>query len=482
MIMCPYCLTMQEPLQTNLCNNAKCGRKLPPRYVEGARSGHLTCLGTFGLTNHGKTAFLSSLMQSALAVHKIVPGSFIRTLDDTTQKTLNDWSKRYGGGAVQLPSTPRNDEQHQPLLVMNNKFATKQPDVLVAYDLAGEVVDLAGSQPEYVRALNKVNTIWFVVSLDDLVNKNDAGYSLDGLFNVYMDAMADLHLSIKGRNILVVYTKADVLVGVRPGLEPLPWEVEEYLGNDPYDQLRKKRGADLPPFDEDAYYSKMHEISDILQEYTVDYVDGGGAFVSMVQDAGAQVYFTMNSAYGNELDTNHSDLGIEVHAIRVLDALIWAIKLNRSIETAQEVALIVPATVEASGLASQDSILRFYDELSAHGGHVATWYPGKVDPAFPLGISPSGVQTTHNLALIGPILDRLKPGTAVVLLVNQALPMDLDDLYKSQWMDRLLLVVARRELVVTWLPHCSVFAHDGEIAQMVGSFIEQLTVARTKRP
>src|SRR5207302_2378766 len=138
--------------------------------------------------------------------------------------------------------------------------------------------------------------------------------------------------------------KADVLAGVRPGLEPLPWEVEEYLGSDPYDQLRKKRGADLPPFDEDAYYSKMHEISDILREYTVDYVDGGGAFVSIVQDAGAQVYFTMNSAYGNALDANNTALGMEVHAIRVLDALIWAIKLDRPIETAQEVALIVPAT------------------------------------------------------------------------------------------------------------------------------------------
>jgi hypothetical protein len=481
MIMCPYCLTMQEPQQTNLCNNPKCGRKLPPKYVESARSSNLTCLGTFGLKSHGKTALLSSLMQSAQAVHKIVPGSYVRPLDDDTQKILNEWSMRYKKGDVQLPSTPPS-ERPQPLLVMNNKFATRQPNVLVAYDLAGEVLERAGNQPEYVRALNKVNTIWCVVSLDDLINYNDAGYSLDGLFNVYLDAMAELHISIKGKNILVVYTKADVLVGVRQGLQPLPFEVEEYLATDPYDQLREKRGAEMPAFDEDAYFSKMNEISDILLEYTTDYVDGGGAFVSMVRDAGAQVYFTLNSAYGSALDTNNSTLGMGVHAIRVLDALIWAIKLDKPTVAEQEVAMIVPSTIEASGLASQETIARFYDELSAHGGYVATWYPGKIDPAFPMGTSPSGVQTSNNLSLIGPILDGLKPGTAVILLVNDTLPMDLVDIYASQWMDRLLLVVARRALVATWLPHCKVFTHDGEIAQMVSTFLEHVATTRTKKP
>ena len=481
MIMCPYCLTMQEPLQTNLCNNPKCGQKLPPKYVENARSGNLTCLGTFGLPSHGKTALLSSLMQSAQAVHKIVTGSYVRPLDDDTQKKLIEWSARYRTGQVKPQSTPPEDRP-RPLLVMNNKFCTKHSPVLVAYDLAGEALKRALSQPEYVRALHKVNTIWCVVSLDDLVNKNDEGYSLDSLFSIYLDAMADLHIPIKGKNILVVYTKADLLLGAQPGLQPLPFEVEEYLATDPYDQLREKRGSELPAFDEDAYFAKMSEISDLLLEYTTDFVDGGGAFVSMVRDAGAQVYFTLNSAYGSSLDANNSTLGTAVHTIRVLDALIWAIKLNSPVEAGQEVALIVPSTIESTGLASQGTISRFYDELSTHGGFIATYYPGRVEPAFPLGISPLTVQSSSNLALIGPILDRLKAGTAVVLLVNDALPMDFIDLFASQWMDKLLLVVARRELVTTWLPHCRVFTNDGEIAPMVSAFLAHIATSRTKKP
>lgn len=481
MIMCPYCLTMQEPQQTNLCNNPKCGQKLPPKYVESARSGNLTCLGTFGLPSHGKTALLSSLMQSAQAVHKIVTGSYVRPLDDDTQKKLNEWSARYKTGEVKPPSTPP-DERPKPLLVMNNKFSTRHSTILVAYDLAGEALERARSQPEYVRALNKVNTIWCVVSLDDLINQNNTGYSLDGLFNIYLDAMADLHISIKGKNILVVYTKADILLGVKLGLEPLPREVVEYLSTDPYDQLREMRGSELPAFDEDAYFAKMCEISDILQEYTTDFVDGGGAFVSMVKDAGAEVYFTINSAYGGALDANNNKMGTAVHTIRVLDALIWAIKLNSPPVAEQEVALIVPSTIESAGLASQGTISRFYDELSAHGGYVATYYPGQIEPAFPLGISPIAVQSSSNLALIGPILDRLKSGTAVVLLVNDALPMDFIDLFASQWMDKLLLVVARRELVATWLPYCRVFTNDGDIVQMASAFLARVATSRTKKP
>lgn len=482
MIMCPYCQTMQEPQSTNLCNSPKCGQKLPPEYVKIARNGHITYLGTFGLPSHGKTALLSSLMQSAQAVTKIVPGSYVRPLGDETQKTLNEWSARYRRGEVKLPSTTPN-ARPQPLLVLNNKFATNGVDCLVAYDLAGEALKNAGSQSEHVRSLSKVNTIWCVVSLDDLIHENNEGYSLDGLFNIYLEAMTDLHISIKGKNILIVYTKADLLLGIRDGLVPLPSEVEDYLATDPYDQLRARRGAELPSFDEDAYFARMCEISDILLEYTTDFIDGGGALVNMIRDEDAQVYFTINSAYGGALDAGNTTIGTAVRAIRVLDALIWAIKLNRvGGGYEQEVALIVPGTIQSAGLASQGTIMRFYDELSSRGGHVATYYPGQVRPAFSLGTSPTPVQSSANLALICPLLDHLKPGTAVVLLVNDTLPLDFIDLYATQWAERLLLVVAHRELVATWLPHRQVYNNDNEIPQMVNTFLEQLAISRTGRP
>jgi hypothetical protein len=319
MILCPYCLTIQELRQTaTRCNNPKCGRKIPQRYQEKARAGNVAFLGTFGLSNHGKSAFLASLMQSAQAVHKIAPGSYFLAFDGDMQIQLNEWSERYRDGRVMMGAT--SPAQFPRPLVMSNNFPDGYSNVLVAYDLAGEALKRAGNQPEYVRALSKVNTIWYTVSLADLANHNDEGYSMASLFDIYQNAMIELHIPIKGKNILVVYTKADLLLGVKQDLEPLPHEVVEYLADDPYDQLLEMRTSEFPDFDADAYFAKMTRISDILLEYTIDFVDGGGAFVSMVRDAGMQVYFTSNSAYGSALDS--------VRSVRVLDALIWAIKLN----------------------------------------------------------------------------------------------------------------------------------------------------------
>ena len=480
MIMCPYCLKMQEPQQTNLCSNSDCGRKLPPRYVEYARKGNITSLGTFGLPQHGKTALLSSLMEAAQGVTKIVPGSFVSPLGDETLKTLNEWRARFGSGTVNMPSTaPR--ERPLPLLVQNNKFLITQSSILAAYDLAGEALVNAGSTPELVRALSKVNTIWCVVSLDDLINKNEEGYDMAGLFNTYLEAMTNLHMPIKRKNILVVYTKADILLGMNEGLEPLPSEVISYLGNDPYSEIRTRRGAELPRFDEDAYFARMCEISDILQEYTIDFVPGGGAFVNMVIEEGANVYFTINSAFGAALAAGNTRAGLAVKGYRVLDPLIWAIKLDRNEIPDQEVALIVPTSSPNAGLARPETVRRFYEELSSGGGHVATYYPGQVRPAFPVGTAPVVAPTPGNLDLICPILDSLKPNTAVVLLVDQNWPIDFVDLFGTHWADRLLLVVGRRELVATRLPHRQVYLNDGEIPQIVSGFLDHLAAIRTNR-
>ena len=70
---------------------------------------------------------------------------------------------------------------------------------------------------------------------------------------------------------------------------------------------------------------------------------------------------------------------------------------------------------------------------------------------------PAVVPTSDNLDLICPILDHLKPDTAIVLLVDQNWPIDFIDLFDTHWADRQLLVVGRRELVATWLPHRQVY-------------------------
>ena len=71
MIMCPYCLTMQEPLQTNLCNNAKCGQKLPPKY-DSVQDGWEHAPATPELVDQQLAAVraLAEAANTALAAHE----------------------------------------------------------------------------------------------------------------------------------------------------------------------------------------------------------------------------------------------------------------------------------------------------------------------------------------------------------------------------------------------------------------------------
>src|SRR5207253_1397931 len=80
----------------------------------------------------------------------------------------------------------------------------------------------------YLAALKLVSTTWFLISLRDLEN-DEKGRAITDLFNVYRSGMRKLQADLKGRTLIVIYTKADQ-VAFTP-------EIEEYLASDPYQGL-----------------------------------------------------------------------------------------------------------------------------------------------------------------------------------------------------------------------------------------------------
>lgn len=483
-IMCPYCLGMQDAGQTDGYNCNTCGTRLPKKYMEAAFRGSQVCLGTFGLPRHGKTAFLSNLTLVMDYLHKVVPGAgaFLQPLDDYSQRTVNEWSAMDQKGQAGLLPTPLNDDPQAPqipLILLLSNFPSTQSRILVTYDLAGEALDKAGSEPEYVRALHKVETVWFIISLPDLMKERKTGHSMRNLFDVYEQAMDKLNVPIEGKNIIVVYTKADKLLSSinDSELPRLPDEVYSYLEDDyaDYEFIKERKKAELNSFDEDAYFRKMREISEVLREFTNESVAGGGAFLAMARTYGAQVVFTINSAYGEDPGTG--TLPTRAHPKRILDALLWAIEIGRQggPHQAREIALIVPAVLDSVGVASQETIMHFYQALTAQGGHVATYSVGRAGPAFPVGTAPVQIESAQRLPLIGPILDQLKTGTLVVLLTSTMLPLDLTDFANSPWLNRLLVVTSRREMLIPWLRHRELLLQGSEVEQIVSSFLNRVS-------
>lgn len=480
-IRCPYCLATQDPKQADVYTCSSCHQKLPKSYLEAARKGSLVSLGTFGLQGHGKTAFLSNLFPLLDYLHKIAPGAFAQPLDDYTSKTIDEWSMMDQSGQINLPSTPLKDPKtlQTPLIVLLSNFPVAQSHILVAYDLAGEVLDKALSEPEYLKALHKVNTVWFIISLADLMKERRTGRSMRNLFSNYQQAMDQLGISIEGKNIIVVYTKADKLLRAidDQDIPALPPAVRAYLEYDHYSLVKEQSKSTLRPLEKDDYFQRMREVSEELREYTSNEVMGGGAFLSMAEQYGAKVVFTINSAYGQEPPQAGETAVSRSRPLRLLDALLWAIEIEKQADQQQirEVALIVPSVLESAGLVKQETILRFYQALTSQGGHVATYHIGATDPVFAVGSAPDPLPSVQRLPLIGPILDHLKPGTVVVLLVNNLLPIDLADFAYSSWLKRLLVVTARREMFHGWLVHRALWQQDDDIERMVSEFLKRLT-------
>jgi len=486
-IMCPYCLEMHEFRQTDICSN--CGQQLPKKYLAAALQGSPICLGTFGLKSHGKTAFLSNLLLAAESLSKVALNAFPQAIDSYTSRMLLKWNAMDQSGEINLGETLLGEnplkERPTPLLLLLSNFPSGQSHIFVTYDLAGEVLDKAGSEPEHVRALHNVNTIWFIISLSDLMKERKTGHSMRDLFDVYEEAMEKLHISIKGKNILVVFTKADKLLKTIDDSElpRLPSEVYAYLEDDSYEYefIKEKPKASLKQLNEEnywTYFRKMQEISEILRDFTNDYVSGGGAFLAMAQSYDAQVMFTINSAYGEEPEGGK--LPRKAHPKRILDALIWAIELGKAGRPNQgrEVALIVPMTIDGHGVANQDIIMRFYQSLAAHGEHVATYSVGHLASAYSPGTAPVQMPSLPRLPLVGPILDRLKAGTVVVLLADDKMPLDLGDFVNSPLLDRLLVVTTHREMLNAWLRHRAILQNEGDVEPIVSSFLNQLSAAR----
>jgi hypothetical protein len=160
--------------------------------------------------------------------------------------------------------------------------------------------------------------------------------------------------------------------------------------------------------------------------------------------------------------------------MRVFDPLIWAVKLDASSNSEREAALILSPIDNNGNIIDQTLVTRFYEALHSRGYSVTTYYPGKIEPAFPVGVQPDHLQSGTHLPLIGPILDQLKPDTAIVLLAGNDLPLDLDDFSTTKWSNTLLVVAPRREKLRVWFRHQAQLSVDADVEGIIHTFTGNL--------
>lgn len=474
MIDCPYCLTPQSFSRGEQCE--ACNKSVPPLYIESARLKEPIFIVTFGASQHGKSTLLGSMSFLVERLGVIARGTFHNYLDTYTRERLAKIQQGQQTGNPGLGATPLTDDP-QPLLIMLRNFpAQNETQILVIFDLAGEVVDKVTGRiadrsapaPLYARAIAKAKTIWFIVSLYDLQRESvETGRSINNLFMIYQQVMMHFNTALRDRSVLTIFTKADLLLKQDEVNQlEMPQGASTHLGSDEYFDLGN-RGANRPlALDYDKYISDLYGVSDELRYFTEMEVTGGSAFVAMVEDSGAKLYFNIGSAQGS------GSTGMQIKRYRALDPLVWSIELNRESKDLKGNTLILPTqgadTIYQSGL---HTVL--LERLRVRNYYPQSYFTGEIRPAFAESSLPSDpVLPNGRLGLIGPILDRQTVGGLAVVLVGDQLPADIDDFAYTSWDDHLILIGTSQQVQnarVRWKYHAE---NPQEIEQALRDFFQ----------
>jgi len=486
MIDCPYCLTPQSFHRGDNCES--CGKKVPRQYIEIARTKPPIWIVTFGPTQHGKSTLLGSTTFLMERLSAIVPRSFHTYLDDFTIKRVAEIQRGQHMGDV-LGPTVKNDSPEPLLIALKNFPSAKESQIFVIFDLAGEVVeeitnrvmDDSSEPPLYARAVAKAKTVWFIVSLYDIQrDAKSSGKSINNLFWSYQHTMAQLNVSLKNRDILVIYTKADLLLQ-QDNINQLeiPSDVYKYFETDPYYDLGN-RGAEKPALlDHNDYLTTLERVSDQLQSFTQDEVPGGSAFVAMAEDSETNLYFTIDSAQGSASGTR-GELGIQIKRYRVVDPLLWTIMLSSDEDPESAAAIVLP--VHGNGqVYSMNLPIALYDALRSHNIHPSTYFMGETKAVFSTGNAPVDViPPSGRVPLIGTILERLPKDSIAIILVDDLLPIDIDDFAETTWDDRLLLIGTDKIIMNTRIRWKYQAQTVTEVGQSIREFTRQVELSRTK--
>jgi hypothetical protein len=445
-VICPYCGSKQTFAgSNNICSN--CGNEVSRKYLDNVRKRPPVWMVTVGNTRHGKTTYVDSLTVSVENLGKISPRTFSTYLDNTTFEKIRAIRREAQEGILPEPTVI---DRPRPLLMSLPNFLDHDSNTLVIYDLAGEIFDRPDEIEKWADAIKHAETIWFLISLSDL-EKDKEGRSIGDLVQIYVDGMANLGAKLKGRRVLVVFTKGDVLA------QRLPPTIRKYLAEDPYSKLAQMSMAEAKsrPFDEYAYLRELHTISDELRAYTYDHVSGGPNLINMIEYYGMDLSFTIVASIPG---ADGQTVGTNSPRFRVIDPLIWSLSSSQGDREETTIALILDASQSSSAVFADDLPGTFFDCLQSNNADVNSYYLGRREPIVNLSQRPEKSPRRSSLPMIGPILDQLSPNAYALAVVNGPIH-DLVDYQYSSWHDR-LFIVTLTDQAQDW-PH-KVNLADGE--------------------
>ncbi len=456
-VLCPFCLTPHDFDKSLECT--KYNHEVPSVYIKDYRKVPPMWLATVGFSRHGKTTYLAALTMMLEEIPKVIDRMYYRPLDQYSADEIRTWRQEMREGKL-AEANPVGVSR--PILFNVYDLPNAGSRCLVMYDVAGEIYNDLNAVAEYLPSLKQVNTTWFLVSLKDLQEDGEER-SITELFNSYLSGMERMRANLQGRNLIVVYTKADALKLAK--ISPF----KEYYQADPFQALTSA-DADLSTFDQfslDDYVNEMEHISDKLRDYTRRRVRGGAAFIRQVEQSGMNLVFSLTSALGEDPDKS-GHLAAEAIRYRVLDPFFWAITLERK-TSSRELGLVLDASADSPSIYDGNFLPELWDMLSDQG-ELTTYQLGRLKIVSKPGQEPP--KKTPRVPchrLIGPVLEKL-PADSYLVVLSTGRILDLSDFSRTHWRDQILLISMGDDELQSW-SHTLAYREDDDPSIIVDSLM-----------
>lgn len=460
--LCPFCLEPHDFSRSLECDDQKIfevdeqGKRsrveVPRQYVTGYNQVPPQWLVTVGFSRHGKTCYLAALTLMLEELNRVWKNTnyTYRPLDTYTDILIKRIRQEAKSGV--MPDKTDLSLLPRPMLIYTFNVPQIGSNCLVLYDTPGEFYrTLIGEKDkDKLRSLKKVSNIWFLVSLSDLDSEeNVEQMRINNLLNTYLTSMEYMGQDLKGRNLIVVYTKGDRIVN-QPGY-PLPKEVVDYFRNDPFKDLTNYQ-TPLPSdqFNLLDYVAKIKDVSKLLEDYTREHVKGGGAFIELAKQYGMNSYFCLVSALGQNPQGKFLD--IEASRFRVLDPYFLALYLEQENILAKKnrtIRLVLDGS-STGGDIYQYNLSSIAEELARYG-QITTYFLGQSRPASRKDQPPpKALPKVHKSRLIGPVLDQSKRSDDFFVVISGQKIHDLEDYAQSSMKNHILLAAVGEEEYQNW--------------------------------
>lgn len=312
-MLCPFCIddvkfkkekTGGRSILIYLCPT--CNEQIPALYAKDYHKYPPVVISAIGFRQHGKTVYFATLFYTLkkLTLARDWPDFFTMGLNEDSLDTVYGNARMLDDGF--LPnSTPKNFPR--PTMIRAEGIPMQPDCSLLMFDTGGECFEKPTQLVQFAGFVRRAEAAMLLISIADLEVPR-AG--MQQLLNTYIVGLGELGGSTRTQNLIVVFTKADKLVGHFTG----KWaELATYLIDGSVEAMAETK----------SYLARMDEISKLLYDFTEEELHAH-EFINAAESNFKSLSFSIISALGTEPDG--AELSVEIVPRRILDPVLWVME------------------------------------------------------------------------------------------------------------------------------------------------------------